>query len=72
MLGLRLRLSERQREIARFICGSLSNDEIADQLGITSNTVRMHVRGLFKKIGVHDRVGVAVRLFQSWRNHRSG
>lgn len=67
---MRLRLSERQKEIARYICGSLSNDEIAVRLGITSNTVRMHVRGLFKKMGVHDRVGVAVRLFESWRTHR--
>jgi len=58
-------LSPRQEEIAKLICDSLSNDQIAEQLGITANTVRMHIKLLYDKLGVKDRVGVAMRLLQS-------
>ncbi len=57
-------LSPRQVEIAKLICDSLSNDQIAEKLGITPNTVRMHIKLLYEKMGVKDRVGVAMRLLQ--------
>ncbi len=57
-------LSPRQVEIAKLICDSLSNDQIAEELGITPNTVRMHIKLLYEKMGVKDRVGVAMRLLQ--------
>lgn len=64
----RYSLSPRQREIAELICDSKSNEEIASDLGITTNTVRMHVKLLYEKLGVHDRVGVAMKLLQPSRN----
>lgn len=64
----RYSLSSRQREIAELICDSKSNEEIASDLGITTNTVRMHVKLLYEKLGVHDRVGVAMKLLQPSRN----
>jgi len=57
-------LSPRQEEIAKLICDSLSNEQIAEHLGITGNTVRMHIKLLYEKLGVKDRVGVAMRLLQ--------
>lgn len=40
----------------------MTNREIAEELGITGNTVRMHVHDLFRRLSVRDRVGVVVRM----------
>ena len=61
-LAERLGLSPRQREVARLICRGCGNKEIACRLGISPDTVRMHLRGLFERLQVHERVGVVVRL----------
>jgi len=57
-----LGLSARQSQIARRLCLAETNDQIAWRLGISSDTVHMHMKALFKKLGVHDRIGVVVRL----------
>jgi DNA-binding CsgD family transcriptional regulator len=46
--------------MAKRICQGMTNQEIAQDLGITDNTVRMHVRDLFRRIDVRDRVGAVV------------
>lgn len=40
----------------------MTNREIATHLRISNNTVRTHVRDLFRRLGARDRVGVVVRL----------
>lgn len=60
-IGRILQLTRRQREIAECICHSMANDGIAFKLGISSNTVKMHIKSLYEKLGVCDRVGVALR-----------
>ncbi len=63
-----LGLSPRQRQVARHICRARSNDEIAAKLGISSHTVHMHMKCLFEKLDVRDRVGVVVRLVSADRS----
>ncbi len=48
-------LSEREREILRLVATGLSNQQIANQLGISINTVKVHLRNVFGKIGVASR-----------------
>ncbi len=48
-------LSEREREILRLVATGLSNQQIANQLGISVNTVKVHLRNVFSKIGVASR-----------------
>ncbi len=54
-------LSRRQCEVAQRICRSMSNDEIAYSLFVSSNTVRMHIKALYEKLNVNNRVGVVMR-----------
>lgn len=61
-LAAKFRLSRRQREVARLICLGYSNTAIAKELGIEHDTVRMHNRELFKKLGIRQRMGVPVHL----------
>jgi LuxR family maltose regulon positive regulatory protein len=49
-------LSERELEVLQLIARGDSNQEIADQLVITLDTVKRHVTHIFEKLGVHNRV----------------
>ncbi len=48
-------LSERELEVLRLIAAGKKNQEIADALVISLNTVRYHTKNLYGKLGVHKR-----------------
>jgi DNA-binding CsgD family transcriptional regulator len=48
-------LTRRETETLNLLAEGLSNDEIALQLGISPNTVKVHVRNIFEKMGVQSR-----------------
>ena len=50
------RLTTRERDVLDGIACGQSNREIAVSLGIGIGTVKAHVKRLFLKLGVHDRV----------------
>ena len=54
-------LSERERELLALVAQGRSNQEIADQLGITLKTVRNHVSNIFNKLQVVDRAQAVLR-----------
>ena len=49
------RLTSRETEIVRLIGNGMNNQQIADKLFISRETVRWHVRGLHAKLGTKDR-----------------
>ena len=55
-------LTEREREIVRLIGSGESNKQIARELCITERTVKAHLTGIFRKLGVADRVRLALRV----------
>lgn len=48
-------LSVQQREVALLVTGGKSNQEVADTLSLTMNTVRYHVRHVLARLEVHSR-----------------
>jgi LuxR family maltose regulon positive regulatory protein len=54
-------LSERELEVLQLIARGDANQEIADQLVITLDTVKRHVTHIFEKLGVHNRVQAVAR-----------
>ena len=48
-------LSEREIEVLRLLITHLSRKEIADQLCVSPNTVRFHLKNIYTKLGVHSR-----------------
>lgn len=55
-------LSERERETAQLVAQGLSNKEIARKLEITERTVKAHVSSVFGKLGLRDRLQLALRF----------
>ena len=54
-------LSERELEVLRLLNTSLSSTEMADELVVSVNTVRTHVRSIYSKLGVHSRYKAVAR-----------
>lgn len=56
-------LSERELEVLRFLASGFTNKEIAQQLFLSTDTVKTHLSNIYRKLGVSDRAhAVAVAL----------
>jgi DNA-binding CsgD family transcriptional regulator/GAF domain-containing protein len=54
-------LTGRETEVLQLIAEGMSNKEIAERLGLTSNTVKSYVKNIYGKLGANRRVQVAAR-----------
>lgn len=52
------KLSKRQKQLLLLLDSGLSNREIAEQLGISEHTVKVHLWRLFRRLGVKSRTQV--------------
>lgn len=55
-------LTEREREVAHHAAIGESNHAIADALGITERTIKAHLKAIFEKLQVTDRLQLALRV----------
>jgi DNA-binding NarL/FixJ family response regulator len=63
--GSWLGLSRRQSDVLRLLTDGLSNQSIAEQLLVGEETVKTHLRHIYRKLGVKDRTqAVALALRQ--------
>lgn len=53
-------LTPREREVAEFLAGGLTNRELAAALGISERTAETHVSNIMNKLGVNSRLQVAL------------
>lgn len=59
------RLTLREREVLSLVASGADNLQISARLGITERTVKAHVSNLYRKLGVQNRVEMAMLGFQS-------
>ncbi len=64
------RLSNREREIVALVAQGFKNKEIAERMFISEQTVKNHLHNIFDKLGVSDRLELA--LYAIHRNIRPG
>jgi DNA-binding NarL/FixJ family response regulator len=56
-----LGLSKRETEILQLLSKGMANKEIADQLGLSVETVRVHLKRIYDKLHVHSRTEAAMK-----------
>lgn len=61
------RLTPREREIAYLVGGGSSNKEIANELTVGERTVKAHLTAIFRKVGVSDRLRLALFVAEHLR-----
>jgi DNA-binding NarL/FixJ family response regulator len=57
-----IELSDRERQIAVFLVQGLTNKEIAEQLFLSTETIKSYVARILRKLGARNRVQAAVLL----------
>lgn len=62
-------LTKKEREIVTLICNGYRNKEIAQKLDISEQTVKSHCNRIFKKVGVTDRLQLALYTHKLWPGH---
>lgn len=65
-VAISVKLSGRETDVLRLITEGYTNTQISELLGVSANTVKSYVNGLFNKLGVNDRTQAAVL---ATRNH---
>ena len=58
-------LSRREVEILELVSSGFSNQDISMRLGITSSTVKTHLRNIFLKTDQHTRANLAISFLNS-------
>jgi DNA-binding CsgD family transcriptional regulator len=60
-------LTDREKEILRWVAAGLQNKEIAHKLGISLATVRNHIHNILEKLDVHSKLeAVSLAFRQGW------
>lgn len=54
------RLTERERDVLRGLCEGLSNKAIARNLDLSEATIKLHVKTLYRRLGVANRTQAAL------------
>jgi DNA-binding NarL/FixJ family response regulator len=60
----RIQLSERELEVLGLVAKGLSNKEVARVLGRAEETVKVHLKNIFEKLGVEDRTEAVTTALQ--------
>jgi DNA-binding NarL/FixJ family response regulator len=62
----KINLTGKEREIVSFICQGYRNKEIALKLDISEQTIKSHCNRIYKKIGISDRLQLALYAYKMW------
>ncbi|WP_330275589.1 response regulator transcription factor [Lentzea sp. NBC_00516] len=60
-------LTEREEQVLAAVAGGRTNSEVAQELYITLSTVKSHIASLMAKIGVRNRVEMAIWAYETKR-----
>jgi DNA-binding NarL/FixJ family response regulator len=57
------RLTSKEKELANLVRYGMSNKQIANTLGISEGTVKVHLHNIYRKMNLGGRINLAVVMF---------
>ena len=57
-------MTERERTVLRYLATMLSNAEIAEQMFLSPNTIKVHLRHVYRKLDVTSRRAAVRRAWE--------
>ena len=63
-LQRRYKITPRELEIAKLVCRGLSNEQIAGRLKIRIGTVKVHMRNIYRKTWVENKILMLLRFIE--------
>ena len=67
-LKKRYRMTSREFQIAKLVCQGLNNENIAEILHIKHGTVKTHIRNIYRKTWVHNKIAMLLRFVEDSNN----
>lgn len=60
----RYNMTHREFQIAKLVCQGFNNEEIAEELSIMHGTVKTHIRNIYRKTWVHNKISMLLRFVE--------
>lgn len=57
-------MSPRELEVARLVCEGCNNDEIAGSLKIKQGTIKTHIRNIYRRIRVRNKIEMLLKFVE--------
>ncbi len=58
-------LSQKEQEVVSQLCKGLTNEQIAAKLNLSVNTIKTHLKHIYKKYRVHSRSELIVTILKN-------
>ncbi len=58
----RYHMSPRELQVAKLVCQGLNNEEIAEDLDIRHGTVKTHIRNIYRRIRVKNKIAMLLKF----------
>lgn len=55
-------LTQKEQEVAKLLKKGLSNMQIAQQMDVSINTIKSHIKNIYSKVGVKDKIAFVMLL----------
>jgi two-component system, NarL family, nitrate/nitrite response regulator NarP len=65
----RYHMTVREMQISKSLCEGMSVEDIAASLKITDGTVKTHIRNIYRKTWVHNKISMLLRFIEDVNNH---
>ena len=64
-------LTKRRQQVATLVCDGLSNKAIAEKLGVSEGTIKIHLHAIYESLGVRSRIELMIALADMTRRDDS-
>jgi DNA-binding NarL/FixJ family response regulator len=61
-------MSQRELQVAKLVCQGFNNEEIAGSLKVKQGTIKTHIRNIYRRIRVKNRVEMLLRFVDNTAN----